>query len=416
MAKLKIPSGIVSLFRLFMLIRLIFSIFMLLTLANHPDLAAMQGSAIAAAAECLLLLGYLSWAWLEKQLGRFYLPLGFFVATLAPWLENQLSLNGFQRAMEQGIGTLAPNLPSIYSILFLAMQIQLLFMLFIPVILISWRYSLKWVFVSSLGLGVLDIGYLLIVSLTHQPFIPAPGAAVVVRTLLFFMVGFVVNRLAFEEKERNRQLSHYAATLDQLSTSRERNRLAREIHDTLAHTLSGLAVNLEAVAALWQSNPGKAQEILGQSLTVTRNGLVETRRAVQALRAGPLEDLGLILALKQLALSSAERYDLKADLNLPEKVEELDPAVEQCVYRVAEEGFRNLCQHARASQFCMTLTAKEHQLELSLSDDGQGFDNRPEVQDGHFGIKGMRERAEAMGGQLNISSQLGHGTTLKLVV
>jgi signal transduction histidine kinase len=416
MPKFKIPSGIVPLFRLFMLIRLIFSIFMLLNFVSHPDLAAMQGFAFAGPAECLLLVGYLSWPWLEKKLGRLYLPLGLFAATLAPWLENQLALSGFQRGFEQGLQTLPANLPSISSILFVAMQIQLLFVLFIPVILISWRYSLKWVFVTSLGLAGLDIGYFLIMLQPRQPYIPTPLAAVFVRTMLFFMVGFVVNRLAFEEKERNRQLSHYAATLEQLSTSRERNRLAREIHDTLAHTLSGLAVNLEAVAALWESSPQKAKDILGQSLTVTRSGLVETRRAIQALRAGPLEDLGLVLALKQLALSAAERYDLKADLNLPEQMDELDPAVEQCVYRVAEEGFRNLCQHARASQFVMTLCKKDQRLEFTLIDDGQGFEDRPEIQEGHYGIRGMHERTEAAGGELSSNSQVGLGTTLKLVM
>jgi signal transduction histidine kinase len=415
MAKFKIPSGTVSLFRLFILIRLIFSIFMLLNLVGHTDLVAVQASAVAGAAESLLLVGYLSWPWLEKQLGRLYLPLGLLVATLAPWLENQLAVNGFQHGLELGFQNPPTALP-LYGILFLTMQIQLLFVLFIPVILISWRYSLKWVFVTSLGLLGLDIGSLLITTLPNQMFIPAAGGAVVVRTLLLLMTGFVVNRLAFEEKERNRQLSHYAATLEQLSTSRERNRLAREIHDTLAHTLSGLAVNLEAVTALWEDSPQKAHEILGQSLTVTRSGLVETRRAIQALRAGPLEDLGLILALKQLALSSAERYDLVPDLNLPEKVDELDPAVEQCVYRVAEEGFRNLCQHARANQFRMTLIARDDRLEFTLSDNGQGFENRSEVQNGHFGIKGMQERAEAVGGELSIISQVGQGTTLKLVM
>jgi signal transduction histidine kinase len=425
MLKLKTSSGIVSLFRLFMLLRLIFPIFMLLSLISHPPgLVDITGPLIAGMAECLLLVGYLSWPWLEKRLGRFYLPLGLLTATLAPWLENQLILNGFQRGIELGLRTLpgSPPVPSPVSlavlsgILFLTMQMQLLFMLFIPMILISWRYSFKWVLITNLGLIALDIVSFVIVFQPSQSFNLAPLGIVLVRTALFLMTGFVINRLAFEEKERNRQLSHYASTLEQLSTSRERNRLAREIHDTLAHTLSGLAVNLEAVEALWDGTPDQAKDILKQSLTVTRSGLVETRRAIQALRAGPLEDLGLILALKQLALSSAERYDLQADLDLPPKVEELDPAVEQCIYRVAEEGFRNLCQHAHASQFRMTLCAKDGRIEFTLSDNGQGFENRPEVQDGHYGLKGMQERTEAAGGELSIHSQPGQGTTLRLVV
>jgi signal transduction histidine kinase len=425
MLKFKIPSGIIPLFRLFILLRLIFSIFMFLNLINRPGLVGINGTVIAGMVECLLLVGYLSWPWLEKRLGRFYLPLGLLVATLAPWLENnQLILNEFQRGIELSLRTLPGNPPVnlpvgmavLSGILFLTMQMQLLFMLFIPMILISWRYSFKWALITNLGLITLDIISFVLMFQPSQSFNVAPLGAVVVRTALFLMTGFVVNRLAFEEKERNRQLSHYAATLEQLSTSRERNRLAREIHDTLAHTLSGLAVNLEAVEALWDDTPDQAKDILQHSLTVTRSGLVETRRAIQALRAGPLEDLGLVLALKQLALSSAERYDLQADLDLPEKVDELDPAVEQCIYRVAEEGFRNLCQHARASQFHMALCAKDGRIEFTLSDNGQGFENRPEVQDGHYGLKGMQERTEAAGGELTIRSQVGQGTTLKLLV
>ncbi len=416
MKRFAIPGGILPLFRIFILMRLILSLFILLSILNRVSLGMFTWPVVAGLAECLLLLGYLSWPWLEKQLRTLYLPIGLLIATVGPWLENQIFLTTIPASIEQSFLHSGMTLPETSGLFMLVTQIQLVFVLFIPLILVSWQYSFKWVVAYSLGISLLDIFELFIFFNPLQGLIGAPPAAVIARTGLFLFTGFVINRLATEQKERNRQLSHYAATMEQLSTSRERNRLAREIHDTLAHTLSGLAVNLEAVTALWTEHPQQARSILDQSLLVTRNGLVETRRAIQALRAGPLEDLGLVLALKQLALSAAERYNLTPEINLPEKLEELDQALEQCIYRIAEEGLRNLCQHAGASQFTLTLEKNETRLEFSLADNGHGFDNRREMQTEHFGIKGMQERAEAIGGVLSISSSPGAGTILKLVV
>ena len=398
------------------MVRLILTIFMLINILIRPGIIIFNGSVFFGLAECLFLIGYLSWAGLEKRFGRFYLPSGLALATIGPWIEILMIFNGLQAGFDQRFRPLPASLPDISAVLLLASQIGLIFSLFIPLILISWQYPLKWVGIYSLGLIGLDIlqAWLMTTPLLRLTAMVPVGA--IVRTGLFLMIGFIVNRLAFEQKERNRQLSHYAATLEQLSTSRERNRLAREIHDTLAHTLSGLAVNLEAVTALWETSPAQAREIVDQSLTVTRSGLVETRRAIQALRAGPLEDLGLVLAMKQMALSYAERYSLEPDLAFPEKLEDLDLAVEQCIYRITEEGLRNLCQHARASRFRLSLARKDGRIELTLSDDGRGFDHPAGGQDEHFGIQGMQEWAEAAGGALTLSSRIGEGTVLKLVV
>ncbi|NTU76111.1 MAG: sensor histidine kinase, partial [Anaerolineaceae bacterium] len=182
--------------------------------------------------------------------------------------------------------------------------------------------------------------------------------------------------------------------------------------DTLAHTLSGLAVNLEAVTVLWNENPDQAHNILDQSLNVTRSGLVETRRAIQALRASPLDDLGLKISLEQLARSTAERYTLKLELDLPAMLENLDPVLEHCLFRVAEEGLRNIGQHARASQFSMRLRRSGKQLDFTLSDDGVGFDQAANLQDEAYGIRGMRERVEAVGGIFELTSQPGNGTQI----
>lgn len=403
-------------FRLFVGFRVLFYVMVQLRLLGHPKLTLYGWVGIAALLESALLLGYLSWPLLKQKLGRFYLPLGLAIATAGPLLENM----AFSATFPSNIIP-PPSFPGFdfYRTLALANQMQMTLILFIPLILVSSQYSLRSLLGFNLGILLLDLGQAL--------FAPDPGSSQLwfvigrntARVSAFLLVGFVVNRLAAEQKQQNRHLEqanqrlrHYADTLEQLTTSRERNRLAREMHDTLAHTLSGLAVNLEAVTALWQDDPDQAHGILDQSLNVTRSGLVETRRAIQALRASPLDDLGLKLSLEQLARSTADRFALKLELHLPEMLENLDPELEHCLYRVAEEGLRNIGQHARASQFSLALKRTDKQLDLVLTDDGAGFDQSAHLQEESFGIRGMRERVEAVGGQFELTSQPGQGTRL----
>src|SRR5512142_1209627 len=155
--------------------------------------------------------------------------------------------------------------------------------------------------------------------------------------------------------EANRQVRHYAATLEQLAVTQERNRMSRELHDTLAHTLSGLAVQLEAARSLWRSSPERSHAMLEDALLATRSGLTESRKAIQALRASPLEDLGLTLALRTLAESAASRSGAALDLAIPATLEKLAPDVEQCLFRVAQEALENIVRHAEAQSITVRL-------------------------------------------------------------
>ena len=111
-------------------------------------------------------------------------------------------------------------------------------------------------------------------------------------------------------EEANAQLRYHASTQIELTISHERNRMARELHDTLAHTLSGLIVQLQTVKAYWEIEPATSQKMLDDALAATRDGLRETRGALKSLRATPLEDLGLSLAIRQLAEEVAARANL----------------------------------------------------------------------------------------------------------
>jgi signal transduction histidine kinase len=175
-------------------------------------------------------------------------------------------------------------------------------------------------------------------------------------------------------------------------------------------------VQLEAVKSLWGVNTEEAHALLEQSLTATRSGLTETRRALRALRATPLEDLGLALALRNLAETMAERSGLGLDLHIQENFCHLSPGMEQGVYRVAQEALENTCQHARARCVKVELVESDEHLTLTIADDGRGFDPHHADAESHFGLQGMRERAETMGGSLEVESRRGEGTTVRLKV
>ncbi len=379
--------------------------------------------------EGALLLVYLSIPWLQIKLGRVYLPLALAIATLAPLVANYLNLN------LAGADELAQARS-------LAGQWEVIFVLSVPLILVSWQYSFRTVIFYCLALALVDIIFILLIpqSVLGLPFFPAlanpdsQAAAVptsfrywfligpiILRTLIYMLVGFVVSRLVAGQREQTarleqayHQLATYATTNEQLTLSRERNRLARELHDTLAHTLSAVAVQLEAVASLWDTDREQARDILAQSLKITRDGLNETRRAIQSLRAAPVEDLGLVMAISNLARSVAERNNFELDLSLPQQTNGWTPEVEHSFYRIAEEALRNVASHAGAHKLEVALKEDAHTLALTVHDDGHGFDLEHVDPEQRFGLQGMKERASSIGAHFSIASAPDQGTTIKV--
>jgi signal transduction histidine kinase len=175
-------------------------------------------------------------------------------------------------------------------------------------------------------------------------------------------------------------------------------------------------VQLDAADCLWESSPEEAHKLLQQSLATTRDGLAETRRALQDLRSSPLEDLGLGLAVRALAESAGTRGHLTTDVQVPEIVKGLSPEVEQCIYRVAQEALENIVQHAGAHRLAIRLDMQRKRVTLTVSDDGQGFDAAAALAEDRFGLRGMRERAELVGGTLDVTSAAGRGTIVRLML
>ena len=356
--------------------------------------------------DTFFLLGYLFSTWLKEKMGRFYLPLALLITTIGPILESYMIQSG---SRIEALPILAE--PFVY--------------LFIPLVLIAWQYKFRHVFLYALITAVFE-GWLNHLVEHSDMIILARVGILIVRTVSFLIVGYMVSQLVKVQKEQRRELKsanrelaqanmklvQHAETIEQLSTSRERNRLARDLHDTLAHTLSGLAVQLDGVVAVWDSNPQKAQQMVRESLSVTRSGLDETRRALQNLRSTSLEELGLSLSLRLLAEDFAERLNLKLELEIPEQISDLSPDIEQGFYRIAQEALLNIQKHAQATCFNVSLKQENSNLLMSIKDDGKGFEMKDINDEESFGIIGMQERAGILGAGFDIVSEISGGTEI----
>jgi signal transduction histidine kinase len=303
------------------------------------------------------------------------------------------------------------------------MVLRQLPVLFIGLVLVAWHYELVAMLLYSIGINFLEFLIVYFLGRLDNERLNTLYFILIVQTVSFAVVGIFINQLITHLrtqqtvlKTANQKLINYASTLETLTVSRERNRLARELHDTLAHTLSGLTVQLETTKAYWEVQPEIAHQLLVQALVTTRAGLDETRRALKALRASPLENLGLRLALQQLSESATDRGRLKLNLVLPDQLPSLSPNVEQCIYRIAQEALENVVYHANAKNLSLLLAVNDVEISLVIQDDGQGIDNRQENQARHFGLTGMRERAELAGGNLTIQSTPGKGTRIQLLI
>ena len=356
---------------------------------------------------------YLSWADLQKRLGKWFLPIGLSAYALQVIVIRILLV---QQLIAAGIEPLSEQLLD-------GSGWRLFVDLLIPLVLVAWQYDFR-----AIGLYVLSVTTL---TLTSGLFILPLGSPLwldlimlnVTTAVVFLAIGYIVTSLMSAQRkqraalaEANAQLTTYASKVEQLSISHERNRLARELHDTLAHTLSAVAIQLEAVDSAWDAAPGKAREILHKSLVQTRTGLTETRRALRALRASPLDDLGLALAIRTLAEATATRSHLALDLSVPDIIEQISPQNEQSIYRIAQEALANVAKHSAADRVGVSLVERENDLLLEIADNGRGFDSTQLGSDDHYGIRGMLERASMMGATVDISGIPDHGTTVQLIV
>ncbi len=220
--------------------------------------------------------------------------------------------------------------------------------------------------------------------------------------------------------QRARISAEHTQAAARLATIEERNRLAREIHDTLAQGIAAITLQLETADALVPSHPERAQEAIRRALSFARKNLEEARRSVIDLRAASLQDRTLPEALAALIRETAQEGIAVDYRYIPEnEFPPLSPKLEAGVYRIAQEALSNAYKHAQAQQISLTLAVENSDLYLYVQDDGCGFllDEVTQATNAitgtkmeHFGLTGMSERVKLLGGTLCISSEPGSGT------
>jgi signal transduction histidine kinase/ligand-binding sensor domain-containing protein len=212
---------------------------------------------------------------------------------------------------------------------------------------------------------------------------------------------------------RLRQIrSRFAAVLE------ERARLAREIHDTLAQGFVGISSQLDAVALSMPSESSSARTYLDLARRMARHSLTEARRSVMDLRASQLDGQDLAAAIQSgtRMWTAGSGVDVKVDIEGPPA--QLPEEMEQHLLRITQEAVTNALKHASAQKIGVRLHREARKLNLRVVDDGRGFDQKDAFSSrgGHFGLIGMRERAERMGGELRLASHPGEGTELEVTV
>jgi signal transduction histidine kinase len=188
----------------------------------------------------------------------------------------------------------------------------------------------------------------------------------------------------------------------------ERQRLARELHDSVSQALYGMALGTRTARTLLDRDPSKAAEPLDYVLGLAEAGMAEMRALIFELRPEALQEEGLVAALKKQAAALRARHEIDVDISLcPEPAEPYE--VKEALYRIAQESLHNTVKHARAHSVKISLARRDEGIALEIEDDGVGFEPEGEFP-GHLGLHSMRERAKQMGGLVELTSTPGAGT------
>lgn len=351
---------------------------------------------------------YLSVPWFRRKTGQYFLPVAIIYATGTPIFSNLIYL---------------VNPETTDFSLILSRSWMLFPILLIPLVMTAWqypfRYSVFYIFVVALvELSVL-FPFVNVINFQSIPILGMP----IIQAFSYGIVSNILNEIVIEQRAQKRQLvranvalSEYADTMEKLATTRERNRLARELHDTLAHTLSGISVNMEALKIMVHQDhdPAEIITMIDHALVNTRTGLDETRRTLRDLQPKTLEDLGLRVSLIELVEEAARRGGFEPHISLPDEFPNFPSATDKAIYRIVQETIQNIVLHANATEVSLSTNWQSGSFHLHLRDNGKGFQYSGIKRSESFGVHGMQERAELSGGHLTIESSAGEGTHIHL--
>lgn len=225
--------------------------------------------------------------------------------------------------------------------------------------------------------------------------------------------------LLMQLEERNRQLQALSGRAIH-AQEEERKRIARSLHDETGQALSTMIINLERL----QNNLPEDSQNLMLSITAMRDlatkTLEELRKTIYGLRPTVLDDLGLVPAIRWYARTNLEEAGIRVNVSAPEDFPALSPELTTTLFRIAQEAVNNIIKHSDAQSAIISLTEKENNICFFIEDDGHGFNVTQASEEAytlqHWGLVGIRERAELMGGKIDISSQDDRGTQLEVTM
>ena len=248
------------------------------------------------------------------------------------------------------------------------------------------------------------------------------GALVSLNLVLFLAYLVIILKGSHAEKQRiamlndqladaNLRLRSYAIEAERMAETRERNRLAREIHDTLGHALTGIAAGLDACIVMVDTAPDFTKQQLVKIRETALRGIKDVRRSVKKLRPDDLEKMPLREALSHLAMEFSASSGMEIRLQILRLPEHLREDEEEVLYRVVQEGITNANRHGHAQHQTVTITVEQGRIYLLLYDDGEGapVDEHGRVKEG-FGLKHMKERVALLHGSVDYESGQALGT------
>ncbi len=249
----------------------------------------------------------------------------------------------------------------------------------------------------------------------RRSWVEAIAHALVYGTGIVFVVVFM--RVAASERDArteladaNQQLREHASQVEELATTRERNRLAREIHDSLGHYLTAVNVQIGAAQAVLGQDRQRAVDHLSKAQALTQEGLAEVRHSVAALRSSPIDSRPLPEALAKLA-EQWNAAGLHVDLVIAGTPRALSPQISLTLYRSAQEALTNVSKHAHATRVDLQLDYHDEGfVRLTVKDNGVGSTDS----EGGFGLLGVRERAQLLNGMVRVNTEAAKGFSLEV--
>ncbi len=269
------------------------------------------------------------------------------------------------------------------------------------------------VYVALAAAVVLPIG------LRFEPWSAALVNGLTVIIMIFFVAVFAdmrlkeqqarerAERLMVELEEANVQLAAYATQAEELAMTQERNRLAREIHDSLGHYLTIVNVQIEAAKVVMDSDPDRALDAMDKAQELAQKGLNRVRESVAALRESPVSNRPLDEAIAALVQETGSS-GIVTEFKVAGEPQALEDKVALALYRAAQEALTNVRKHARASRVDVLLDFRPDEVRLEVKDNGVGAAETT----GGFGLLGVRERMQLLGGSLETSTGAGKGFCL----